>query len=86
MGMKRAWAMRCILLLMLGAAAIAFGGQWPDDVLQKANSFHDIEKQKQDMPTSVKEFPTISGEDAYKLWQGKKAVFLDVRIKAQYDT
>ncbi|MGD1075086.1 MAG: rhodanese-like domain-containing protein [Thermodesulfovibrionales bacterium] len=86
--MRRKHVLTTVLVgaFVLGAVALAFAGPWPDAVMQQVNGFHDAEQAKHDMPPAVEGLPTINGQDAYKLWQSKKAIFLDVRIKTQYET
>lgn len=82
---KKQW-LGVVFVLAVAAVSVAFAGSWPDAVMEKVNQLHDAEQAKKDMPPSLEGISTISGEEAYKLWKAKKAVFLDTRLKTQVDT
>lgn len=82
-GKRWLWVFSVVLTLVVG---ITFAASWPDAVINKVNEIHELEKAKKEMPPSLEGIPNISGDKAHELWKSKKAVFLDNRIKTQYDT
>ncbi len=84
MNMKKWFGM--MLVLTLFVAGITYASSWSDNVMNKVNELRELEKAKKEMPPSIEGVPNISGDRAYELWKSKKAVFLDNRIKTQYDT
>jgi len=75
-----------ILGIMFLASSIAYTASWPDEIMNKVNELHELANAKKDMPPFIEGIPNISGDKAYELWKSKKAVFLDNRVKTQYDT
>jgi len=75
-----------LIFVMLLFSNSLFAGAWPEDIEKKVNELHELAKNKQDMPPSLPGITVISGEKAYELWKSKKAIFLDNRVKTQYDT
>lgn len=63
-----------------------FANEWPANLMEKINHLSNLASEKKEMPTSLNGIKIISEEEAYKLWKEKKAIFLDNRVKSQYDT
>jgi rhodanese-related sulfurtransferase len=84
--------MRGVKALLLGLAlfllslGVCFAEAWKEDLLKRCDELHELAKQGKEMPTSLDGIPAISGDKAYQLWKAKKAIFLDNRVKSQYDT
>jgi rhodanese-related sulfurtransferase len=74
-----------VLVLVL-IAGIAFASSYPDAMMQKMMAMKSDAEAKKEMPASLPGIQVISGEEAYKMWKAKSAVFLDNRIKVQYET
>jgi rhodanese-related sulfurtransferase len=71
----------------LFAATLAFAAEpFPDPLLQKVDELKKMAADKKELPKTLEGVPVISVADAQKLWKSKKAVFLDTRVKSQYDT
>lgn len=64
----------------------ALADDFPDEVIDKIIAMKADAEAKKDMPASLPGMTVVSNADAYKLFQSKKAVFLDNRIKSQFDT
>ncbi len=73
------------LFLVLGSL-LSYAGSWPEDLMKKVDELHELAKAKKEMPKSLEGIQVISGDKAYELWKNKKAIFLDNRVKTQYDT
>lgn len=58
---------------------------WPADLLNKVDELHEKAKAKEDMPSQIDGITVIDGAKAYELWKTGKAIFLDNRVKAQYE-
>lgn len=56
-----------------------------DQTLDKHEEFKTMVKDKKQMPDSLGDMKSVTGEQAYELWKTKKATFIDTRPKAQYD-
>ena len=84
--------MKKILLLMtLGVLAITCVNAraedgYPDDMMDKIMSMKADAEIKKDMQESIPGARTVSTAEAVKMFKEKKAVFLDNRVKAQFDT
>jgi rhodanese-related sulfurtransferase len=74
------------LAMCLTFAAVGYTEPFPEALVQKMMSMKADAEAKKDMPATIDGLPIISGEDASKLFKGKKAIFLDNRVKSQYDT
>ena len=72
----------CVLVLSIsGAKAV----DWPSDLLNKVEELHTKANAKEDMPAQLDGIPVIDGAKAYELWKAGKAIFLDNRVKSQYE-
>lgn len=67
------------------SATCAFADDFPDEIFDKIASMKASSEAKIDMPASLPGMSVISPADAYKMFQTKKAVFLDNRIKSNFD-
>lgn len=77
------FALTCLLAASLSNAADPF----PEPLLQKVEELKTMAQvDKKELPKKLEGVPVISAVDAQKLWKSKKAVFLDTRVKNQYDT
>ncbi|MBI5408892.1 MAG: rhodanese-like domain-containing protein [Nitrospirae bacterium] len=83
--MNKKWLMAAAVITLL-AAAIAFAGAYPDELTQKFMALKADGEAGKEMPASLNGVALISGGEAYKMWKEKKAVVLDCRPSAQYDT
>lgn len=59
---------------------------FPEPLLQKVEELKSMAHDKKELPKNIEGVPVISASDAQKLWKSKKAIFLDTRVKNQYDT
>jgi len=75
-----------VLALFLFKLGVCFAEAWKEDLLKRCDELHELAKQGKEMPTSLDGIPVISGDKAYQLWKAKKVIFLDNRVKSQYDT
>ena len=75
-----------VIALFLFNLGVCFAEAWKEDLLKRCDELHELAKQGKEMPTSLDGVPVISGDKAYQLWKAKKAIFLDNRVKSQYDT
>lgn len=71
-----------LVLLSIGVAS----AEWPSQITDKIAALRVDADAKKDMPASLSGIRNITAEDAKKLLDGKKVVFLDNRVKAQYET
>lgn len=83
--MAKQWLM-VMVVITLFAAGIAFAGPYSDDLTQQFMAFKADGEAGKEMPASLEGVYTITSSDAHKMWKEKKAVVLDCRPKAQYDT
>lgn len=67
-------------------ATTALADDFSDEVVDKFMAMKADAEAKKVMPESLPGMTVISTADALKMFQGKKAVFLDNRVKSQYDT
>ncbi len=67
-------------------AAVVYADPFPEDLVQKMMGLKADAEAKKDMPTTIEGLPIVNSEEANKLFKGKNAIFLDNRVKAQYDT
>lgn len=83
--------MKRILLLMAGLLALAAGtvradDGYPDDMMDKIMAMKADAEVKKDMPASVPGATVVTTAEAQKMFKEKKVVFLDNRVKTQFDT
>jgi rhodanese-related sulfurtransferase len=81
--MKR--TMLVALVMCLAFVAVGYAEPFPEDLVQKMMGLKADAEAKKDMPASIDGLPIVNGEEANKLYKNK-AVFLDNRVKSQYDT
>lgn len=67
-------------------ATTALADDFPDELVDKIMAMKADAEAKKDMPASLPGMTVVSTTEAYKMFQGKKAIFLDNRIKSQFDT
>lgn len=84
--MSRRYLLAVMFLVVFAAAGAVFAGPYPDDMMQKITAMKADAEAKKDMPASLPDIHVVNGAEAKKLLDGKKAVFLDNRVKTQYDT
>jgi rhodanese-related sulfurtransferase len=72
----------CVLVASLACAAEPF----PEALMQQVEGLKAMVHDKKELPKIVEGVPVISAVEAQKLWKSKKAIFLDTRVKSQYDT
>ena len=81
--MKKIVVMAFVLCLVF--AAVGYAEPFPEDLVQKMMGLKADAEAKKDMPTAIEGLPIVNGEEANKLFK-KKAIFLDNRVKSQFDT
>jgi rhodanese-related sulfurtransferase len=74
-----------IMVLTTSFRAFAEDG-YPDEMMDKIMAMKADAELKKDMPASIPGAKVVSTADALKMLKEKKVVFLDNRIKTQYDT
>lgn len=72
--------------LLFFVSAIAFASSYPEDMMQKIMAMKADAEAKKEMPASLPGIQIISGAEAHKMWSAKSAVFLDNRVKVQFET
>jgi rhodanese-related sulfurtransferase len=82
--MKKLFVLAALLLCSATAQGADF--VYPDDVLDKITELKAMVEAKKEMPSSMGDIKMVDSAEAYALWKGKKAIFIDTRPKAQYDT
>ncbi|HUI76847.1 MAG TPA: rhodanese-like domain-containing protein [Bryobacteraceae bacterium] len=73
------------IALLFGSLPVR-GGEATEDTLKLIDQMKIDAEAKKDMP---KEFPgvtQVTTEQAFKMWKDKSAIFLDNRVKTQFDT
>ncbi|RJQ14768.1 MAG: rhodanese-like domain-containing protein [Nitrospiraceae bacterium] len=83
---KKQWLILMMVLTVLMVGGIVFAGPYSDELNQKVTALKTDGEAGKEMPASIPGINVISTADAYKMYKDKKAVFLDCRPKAQYDT
>jgi rhodanese-related sulfurtransferase len=73
------------LVMCLAFVAVGYAEPFPEDLVQKMMGLKADAEAKKDMPTAIEGLPIVNSEEANKLLK-KKAIFLDNRVKAQFDT
>jgi rhodanese-related sulfurtransferase len=71
--------------LCLGFAAVGNAEPFPEDLIQKMMGMKANAEAKKEMPATIEGLPIVNGEEANKLFK-RKAIFLDNRVKTQFDT
>lgn len=84
--MKKSVAATAIFLTVVMWAGMLFAAEWPAEITDKIAALRVDADAKKDMPASLSGIRSIPAEDAKKLLDSKKAVFLDNRVKPQYET
>lgn len=84
---KKLWVPFILVIFsMVVVCAKLYASEWPADLLEKIDKLHELAKEKKEMPATLEGIKVITEDEAYKLWKEKKAIFLDNRVKSQYDT
>ena len=73
------------LVMCLSFVAFGYAESFPDALVQKMMGLKADAEAKKDMPAAIEGLPIVNSEEANKLFKNK-AIFLDNRIKAQFDT
>lgn len=73
-------------LTVLALSAVVSAAEFPAELLEKISAMKADVEAKKEVPASLPGITTVSTAEAAKMLKGKKAVFLDNRIKSQYDT
>ncbi len=73
------------LVICLSFMAVGYAESFPDALVQKMMGLKADAEAKKDMPAAIEGLPIVNSEEANKLFKNK-AIFLDNRIKAQFDT
>lgn len=78
----------CVLLALALSftATVAIADDFPDELVDKVMGMKADAEAKKEMPASLPGMTVVSSAEAVKMFQGKKVVFLDNRVKSQYDT
>jgi rhodanese-related sulfurtransferase len=85
--MNKLFAALCALACLSVATLVQAADPFPEALLQKVEELKTMAHvEKKELPKKLEGVPVISATDAQKLWKAKKAVFLDTRVKNQYDT
>ena len=79
-----------VVLVVLAVTISAISVVWAADgysekAMAKVKELQEIEKNKGDMPASLEEIPTVSGDEV-KALKARGVTILDNRVKSQYDT
>ncbi len=77
------------LLLALALSFIAttaLADDFPDEIVDKFMAMKADAEAKKVMPESLSGMTVVSTAEVNKMFQAKKAIFLDNRVKSQYDT
>jgi len=83
--MTKQWLMAMVVIILF-TAGIAIAGPYPEDLTQQFMAYKADGEAGKEMPSTLEGVHNVTGADAYKMWKEKKAVVLDCRPKAQYDT
>ena len=83
---------RAITLILPIGIALSIGhlparaADIPAEVLKQIDVMKTDAEAKKDMPKELPGVVQVTADEAFKLWKAKSAVFLDNRIKTQFDT
>lgn len=84
--MKKLLGFSLVCLFVAGLAVSAFAQSWDAGVIKQCGEWKQMAADKKEMPASIPGAKIIAGAELKK-WadQGKKVIFLDNRVKEQYD-
>jgi rhodanese-related sulfurtransferase len=74
------------LLVFFACLSLCFAAGYPEKMVERMMGLKADAEAGKEMPATIDGLPIIGSEDAYKLFKEKKAVFLDNRVKTQFDT
>jgi hypothetical protein len=69
-----------------GSSPLTRGADMPTEILKQIDQMKTDAEAKKDMPKELAGIALVTTEEAAKMWKAKSAVFLDNRIKTQFDT
>lgn len=83
--MKKYLSIFVVVAVLVVAAGIASADPYPQELMDKCMAMKADAEVKKDMPNSLPGISVVGSEEANKMWKSKNAVFLDNRVKTQYD-
>jgi rhodanese-related sulfurtransferase len=83
--MKMKMIVCAALVSCLVFAAAGYAASFPEDLVKKMAAMKADAEAKKEMPATIDGLPIVDTEAAHKLLKGK-AIFLDNRVKTQFDT
>ena len=81
--------MRNLLLVGISFCLLAtntFSAEFPDALLDKVNELRATAEAKKELPKNLEGIKVVDFAESQKMLKGKKVIFLDTRVKTQYDT
>lgn len=84
--MKRILLVAAGLLVLMTSLSAFAEESYPDDMVDKIMAMKADAEIKKDMPASIPGAKVVTTAEALKMLKDKKVVFLDNRIKTQFDT
>jgi rhodanese-related sulfurtransferase len=73
------------VVMCLAFVTVSYAAEFPEALVQKMMGMKADAEATKDMPPSIEGLPIVSGDEANKLFKNK-VVFLDNRVKSQFDT
>jgi len=73
------------LIMCLAFVTVGYAEPYPEALVQKITGLKADAEAKKDMPAAIDGLTLVDSAQAHKLFTEKKAVFLDNRVKSQYD-
>jgi len=73
------------MVICLAFVTFGYAEPFPADLIQKMAAMKADAEAKRNMPAAIEGLPIVNTETAHKMLKGK-AVFLDNRVKSQFDT
>ena len=65
---------------------LARGGDLPSETLKQIDQMKIDAEARKDMPKELPGVVQVTTDEAFKMWKAKSAIFLDNRVKTQFDT
>ncbi len=84
--MKRCFVPALSLTMAFLFGPLSRGAEISADVLKQIDLMKTDAEAKKDMPKELAGVTQVSTEQAFKMWKEKSAVFIDNRVKTQFDT
>jgi rhodanese-related sulfurtransferase len=74
------------LVICFAFVTFGYAEPYPEDLIKKIAGLKADAEAKKEMPAAIEGLPIVNSEEANKMFKGKKVIFLDNRVKSQFDT